>query len=332
MFEVDAAYRPRLPRTGNRLRPPPPDPPSDEEIVVRGLDWIEANLDRVDPRSVRRANAAGTPAESPLVEFIVVLRWLHHRKLPAAATAAVQRCLDRVAEIFQQPVVRDRLFRQTAAIQYYIWPVVLLRDCGRLTEPGEFPILQRLVSVDYASLHNTTHSAHALMERRYIFELGGLAHRLPPFARLYPRNVLGAPVDPLFITDFEAYAVTHIVFYLSDMGLRPVSGVTRTQRRQMGAAVRVLLELYLCLGNLDLIAELLVCWRALGLPDGDLAGYARACLLGARLDCGAWPGPFYDSRVVRGRSPEDRDAYLFRACYHTTLVALMAAILTGEEP
>lgn len=324
MLELNELARARLQRMLVRLSAPPAvDPPPAVQIIEEALAWLEDNVFRVDPEAQSRANAPGTPTESPLVEVTVVLRWLHHRQLTPSAAQRVERCLDRVAEIFQRPSVRDRLFRQTPALQYYVWLAVLLRDCGRLTDPREWATVQRLIDSDYANLHNPTHSAHALMERRYIFDLGGFRHSLPEFDELYPRNVLGAPIDPLFITDFEAYAVTHIVLYLSDMGLRRVTGVTAQQRREMTVAVESLLELYLSAGHLDLTAELLVCRHALELPATGLASYAYRCLLGARLSNGAWPGPFFNPRIAE-RLSDDRDAYLFRTCYHTTLVALMA--------
>ncbi|MGW4382959.1 DUF6895 family protein [Kitasatospora sp. NPDC004531] len=295
--------------------------PDGAPAVARALAWVAEALDRFDPPEPDRPTPAS--ASAPLLELCVAARWLRRAELDPGSRAAVERCLDRAAAAIARPTLRHRLFRATGFFQYYAWLIVLLLETGRLPE-DERAALQRFVDLDHADLHNPGHPPHGLMELRYVLDLGGLRHRLPGYAELYAADVLGAPVNPARVSEFEAYAVTHVVFYLSDMATRPVHTLTAGQRADAAEVVEQLLALFLAAGHCDLVAELLLCRRALGMPPSPLADHARARLLARQLPDGSFPGPHHLPAAARALPPDQYADYAFQRCYHTTLVAAMA--------
>ncbi|MFD7643985.1 DUF6895 family protein [Kitasatospora sp. NPDC059795] len=313
-----------LPRWSGAAAPAARSPQGGAPAVARALAWVAGALDRFDPPEPDRPTPA--TASAPLLELCVAARWLSHAELDPESRAAVERCLDRAALAVARPTLRHKLFRSTGFFQYYAWLLVLLLETGRLPE-DERAALQRLVDLDHADLHNPSHPAHGLMELRYILDLGGLRHRLPGYQELYAADVLGAPVNPARVSEFEAYAVTHVVFYLSDMAMRPVHTLTADRRATASGTVEQLLALFLAAGHWDLVAELLLCRRALDMPPSPLADHARDRLLAQQLPDGSFPGPHYLPAAVRALPPDQYADYAFQRCYHTTLVAAMALTL-----
>ncbi|MEU8887187.1 hypothetical protein [Streptomyces sp. NPDC048442] len=294
--------------------------PGAGDALERALGWVEGALPRFDPAADGRARPG--PPGSALLELVVVLRQLYHQDLPAPLAARVGRCLDGAAEAFLRGGFRHRMLRATPYFQYYAWLVACLLDTGRLPA-AERDALQHLVDRGHADLHNPTHPPHGVLELRYVLDLAGVTHRLPDHRTLYEADVLAAPLDPLYVTEVEAYAVTHVVYYLSDMGLIPLHSLDEAQHADCVHAVDTLLDLYLCFGNWDLIAELLLCRPTLGAEHTPRDQYALECLLLAQHADGSMPGPHFDPRMHEALPAERRADYAFARSYHTTLVVAM---------
>jgi hypothetical protein len=187
-------------------------------------------------------------------------------------------------------------------------------------------VIQWLIDNEHGDLHNPSRAPNARLELRYVLDLGGFRHRLPAVGELYRRTILDSPLDIIYLSDLEAYAITHIVFYLTDFGGRPAS-LTDEQMERAKETVEQLTALYLADGNWDLTAELLSCRRMLDLPPSDLTAFGWRCLAEAQASSGMIPGPHYGPGVAESMPDAVRKGiYEFRSSYHTTLVTMLAAV------
>jgi hypothetical protein len=167
---------------------------------------------------------------------------------------------------------------------------------------------------------------HRLLELRWLLDSADLAHRLPSYGVLCRASNLGRQVNPIYLSDYDIYSITHTLFYLTDFGRLPETQLSSVRRRRACEIVGKLLAMQIYRGNWDLVGELLLshhCLRA----TSDFYASGWQALLAAQWPDGAVPGPNYRSQATEGMNDTDRQSYVFKHCYHTTLVAALVGAL-----
>jgi len=132
--------------------------------------------------------------------------------------------------------------------------------------------------------------------------------------------------SPDAYTKAEAYVITHVLFYASDLGQRAPLGLTVRDIERLDKAVNQLLGMYISARNWDLTAELISsshCLRRSSL----FVSFAWDCIRGSQHSDGAVPGPRYQQ--VKEIEHSVHDAPIVEACYHTTLVCAIAALISS---
>ncbi|MBF0688568.1 MAG: hypothetical protein IR158_12495 [Cellulomonas sp.] len=135
---------------------------------------------------------------------------------------------------------------------------------------------------------------------------------------------LGHQPEPWVVDDDAGYSVTHTVFYVTGFGRRPEEMPTH-MAEYVRAWLPVWVRVFELRRNLDLVAELLLAGRCLGIDVPGMTSLHRAQDLEGMV-----PGP-----VRPGQSTASTPAGRFAQSYHTTLVSLMAAaagIRDGSGP
>lgn len=127
----------------------------------------------------------------------------------------------------------------------------------------------------------------------------------------------------------DIYSLTHAIFYLTDLGFKPLSDTldsittSRLKRDLIGLTAIMLRN-----DNCDVLGELILCWIFCGVrPRNREQDLFRICvdrLIAATTDDGCVP---FNSR--------SRERYLagdsqFKEVYHTTLVVTIVFALVGE--
>ncbi|MGW1952900.1 DUF6895 family protein [Streptomyces sp. NPDC001920] len=154
-------------------------------------------------------------------------------------------------------------------------------------------------------------------------------HRPEQAERVLRQTWLGALPEPWTFERSSGYALTHVVFHLTDWGRLP-AGVPADLDAYLSHWLPPWLDTCLDAGMWDLSCELLVVAASLPTPPDPAALQAAwARIARAQLDSGALPEQRPDSDAEGGREPG------FRHCYHSTLMAGFAAAqtvkcLTGE--
>lgn len=297
-----------------------PGPPVDGDLVTGAIDWLTANVAWLDPARWEQFLARRPFPASTVLEVLTLCRSLRRGPRAHQATTLIESSADIAERVVTNPTFLSGLYRADTLFTYHIWLLTLLDVLGRpRSELRE--VVQRLLDAGCGAVASPGRPAHALVELRYVLELGGYRNPLPELPELIGHNMLTTGVNPLYLTDNECYAVTHLLFYLTDFADHP-GGVDLPGIAEL---VTTLLGVYLAKDDFDLSAELLLCALALGQREHDLVTHGWQRLNKARRPDGAVPGPLHDPAVLARLSGAKAAAYLFGTCYHTTVVAALAA-------
>jgi hypothetical protein len=144
----------------------------------------------------------------------------------------------------------------------------------------------------------------------------------PPDPSAFARGVRAAlallDMPPPLWTAKDVYALTHVVFYLCEDGARdPHEILSPAEAARVAWLVRTFARIAFADRSLDLLAELLMCARFLGVEDTGLT------VAGAELA--------QASRTADGGVPGDPSYGPFFGTYHSTLVWAFASVVLGER-
>jgi hypothetical protein len=294
-------------------------PPPTNLIADRALDWIEANLDCFEP-----LHGSAKPDEvrqKAVVELALLCMYLRRRPR-YANDHRVARSLEFLLRLSRTPFFSEALFRVPTLFVPHLLLAVALHNCGYDTLGSRWPAIQKLV--DASNVTWTERPSHRTLELRLLLDLGGFSYRLPSMADLHGSSILATPLNVIYATDGDAYAITHALFYLSDFGHQPIAFPSNADEERSLLVVEELLGMYLHCGNWDLVGELLLSCYCLRRTTFDLYTLGWQALLNEQWADGSMPGPHLDRRQADGLEGAKRRSYLFEQSYHTTLVAALA--------
>ncbi|MFC7987235.1 DUF6895 family protein [Streptomyces sp. NPDC057336] len=316
-------------------RDPAPDADAAPERVLAGaLRWIDGNLEWFRPRRWEEHLPPRPFRPGPLLELLGLLRVLDREGVLPRNAALPRRALDLAAETAADPGFEGSLRRGDAYFPYHLNLVTLLEHLGR-PQPALRARCEALLAAGAGGHHRPYKPVLNRLELRYFLDRGGVTAppSLPTVEALLRQSVAALDPDVLQLTESETYALTHAVFYATDFGRHRLDLGTR-RRTRLRETVRVLLGVHLARGSLDLLAELLLCTRALAegpkTSPAERAGWhllARA----ARPD-GAVPSPVHRPEALATLTGDKAAAYLFGTCYHTTTAAALAAATLRHRP
>lgn len=165
-----------------------------------------------------------------------------------------------------------------------------------------------------------------MMDLKYSLERAGIESNLPSYKSLYNQTVAGKRASIPYMSTMDIYSVTHTIFYLTDMGNRPIEQILTTKEKlYLQKLVLQLLSVSLRQKNLDTAGELIMCCRFLDISKEnesnrllfqtfwDLLKYSQ-------MAEGSIPSPTYQPN--NEEYSESENEYIFKHCYHSTLVII----------
>lgn len=291
-------------------------------LITHAVDWLHHHAGEVlGGGTLIDYQHPAPPTQTPMLEIPLLCRALRAPDVSAQLSPGTRQQRDnliiRVAG--PDPGDRQRLADQ-ATYPYQLVRIGLLAGCGiDIDEPETH---QALITLGHGGITSQTRPPSAVLELRWAQRLVGCAGADGDSdADLYRRDVLAHDLDLARTTDYDAYIATHLIFYLTDVGRSPWPAELGGERGRAAAWIGHLLALHLCRSHWDLVAELLLCWRALGLGDTPLTGYAWEELENSQDPTGVIPGPWWRDAES---APE--------TSYHTTLVAALSASVWLTAP
>jgi hypothetical protein len=171
---------------------------------------------------------------------------------------------------------------------------------------------------------------HRVLDREYFLWKSGLLSYEPDWLKLYATTALAVAPDALHVDNDTAYAFTHTLFYLSDLGRRPLP-FDEAEAERVTRILDCLMVHYWRLQHWDLLGELLANRVSMPAQESRLATAASAALLNAWRPEGCILGEGLEIKGLDKAPPAERAATIFRACYHTTLVGVIYCISALES-
>jgi hypothetical protein len=205
-----------------------------------------------------------------------------------------------------------------------------LRMALALEACGEDPELYRpcvLRTMPLSLRDGTQWQERNAIEVKYYLEILGINNDMPDFLYLFRRSRIRTKPDVTSLRRWDVYEMAHTIFCVSDFGRRDPRVALGGYFLDTCGYCDVLLRHLTDREDWDLVAELLICCSSLGhRPDPQIIDAAWQGLTAAEARCtAAWRSSDESAASMRR---EDE----FAECFHTAVVALIAAILESECP
>jgi hypothetical protein len=256
-------------------------------LIDGALDWLVENLDLFDP--FKDNHTFDQYYAKPLLELsMTCMLYSRHKNLnqdPRIGQIALF-----ISRVWDRPEYWQRLTRFPEMLLLYGMTSIALRRCGFGNHC--YPeLMQRVLKQGYASAVEVV--PYRALDFRYMLDCGGCEHTFASYSDIYKNTLLSKTPSVAYLTDEDAYAITHTLFYISDFGARPPDVIPPEQLPAVQRLTTSLLGVYLRSCNWDLVAEILVSCRCLNWRPNCLFEAAWSGLLGAQLANGAVPGPYF---------------------------------------
>jgi hypothetical protein len=288
------------------------------ELVDCAFGWLAANLEHFDPLvEGGKPDALRNKALAELAFLCAVVQ-----RAQPAAFPQVQGLVAFVSGVWSRAAYRDLIVRNPESLQLYALVYDSLSRCG-VDVSDAAPVIESVIDAGYATSIEAV--PFRLMDMRNVLDGGGFRHPLPPQSELFRHTLLASRPSLVYVTNADIYCLTHAIFYVTNFGFQLPTFLSPKEIEDYRATCDRLLGLAVRLRDWDLTSELLICAHCLGGEPTVIEDAAWPALAAAPLADGSVPAPGYDPDGAEARrSPE---IYAFEHNYHTTLVAVLAAIL-----
>lgn len=231
-----------------------------------------------------------------------------------------------IAKVRQRNVFFD-VRRRSCLFPLRVVAYSTLRSFGHDAE-GVAQSLQRVL--DRGFVDRRERSAWEKFDLKYYFDDVGLRHALPDAPALTSQSSLPRLPALPYATRFDLYALTHLIFDITDFGRR---GVGRAADWSNAAGDYSAAALAMCLStqDWDLTAELVAARVCAGWGWGRIDDAAVLALSESQHPTGFIPGTEWMTGRLAENAGGKLDADLFFDVYHPTLVCLiMIAAATAD--
>jgi hypothetical protein len=221
----------------------------------------------------------------------------------------------------------DRILRAPELLLPYTMIYASLRECG--VEPTHFKeTLKKMLGQGYCIAREM--QPFRRMDLFYVLGKSNLTNsRSRSLESLYRETVLYKIPSVLFLELSDVYAITHIIFYLSDFGFKKITTMSHKDKQLIHWSLANLIGIYLHKRNWDILSELLLSCHCLHWYPYPIYKCAWECLLNSQRSDGSIPGPCYYSEMSQRMGPEEAKNYFINN-YHSTLIAAIACFLTNR--
>jgi hypothetical protein len=183
-------------------------------------------------------------------------------------------------------------------------------------------------SFDSGLAHASERMPHRLLEARWVAGLLDL-HWDRDLQSILVGSILGGCPSPIHMSEADAYAFTHVIMFVTDFGaqpemIEPTDGVLNL--------LNECTEWHLLTGNLDILAELLLCYEMLDWPRTASAEIGWKYLREIWRTLGFLPSPsFVPAEFSALENRVEASAYSLLHTYHTMLVAGMLCAVRSSR-
>ncbi|RYC37484.1 hypothetical protein CTN06_21565 [Pectobacterium zantedeschiae] len=176
------------------------------------------------------------------------------------------------------------------------------------------------IVMDRGFMDRIERSAWQKTDLKYYIDSLGLSHSFPSDVDLLRQSSLLLPPSIFYSTRMDLYGITHLIFHLSDFGLKKILPLTSVEMNTVKEYVTLAMQLCLFEQDYDLTAELII--SSLYLQETNLTEQRAAIgrLVAAQHHDGFMPDK---SWLIQQETHSDEVFNEFLAVYHPTLVSLI---------
>lgn len=295
----------------------------------RALNWLDQYRELFDPLAVESDDPSEEIYLTKALGELGLLCMLYCRHAQGEVEPRIQRFLQLIASVWQQPQYQERISRRPEFFQIYTMIYIVLQQCNVINEESK-QFIQQVIDQKYVIAAETT--PMRLLDRRHMLDCGKFQHSMPPYEEIYRYTLLAQTPELVYFTDTDVYAVTHTLFYLTDFGRTSSPVLQGEHLTRLQWIIEILLGLYLRHKNWDLVGELLLDCYCLHWYPAVVFDLAWETIGNNQLAEGAIPGPRY-SQEQQEKLEDDtaRKHYSFEENYHTTIVNAITGFLTYQD-
>ncbi|GLV59272.1 hypothetical protein KDH_60990 [Dictyobacter sp. S3.2.2.5] len=294
----------------------------------QALDWLDTHRDLFDPLTEASDNPSSEIYLTKALGELGLLCMLYYRCKEGDVDPRIQRFLQLIASVWEQPQYKERIVRRPDYFQIYTMIYIILQQCNVIAEDYK-AMIQRVIDQGYVTATETT--PMRLLDRRHMLDCGRFQYSLPSYEEIYHQTLLAHNPELVYVTDTDVYAITHTLFYLTDFGRAPCAILQGKHLATVQWTIETLLGIYLRNQNWDLAGELLLdCYCLHWYPD-PLCQLALGAIRKHQLPEGSIPGPRYSQEQREKLDETDSIHYCFEENYHTTIVNALASFLIYQD-
>jgi hypothetical protein len=288
------------------------------QVGSRAFDWIEQNLAQLNP--FEEGRELDEFHQTSLGELALLCHLLLRGDAPR--DPRIERCIDFLYSLYSRPAYHESVFRLPQAFVGHLLIWLVLRARG-IEERVKREALQSLI--DRVSGIVLSYDPYRVLELSYLLRIAGFDHPLPPDDEVFRHTLLGKRADILDYCDL--YNITHTIFYISDFGLTLPAFLGEGPRHFLRRLLQRGLSVSIAGMNWDLVGEMILTFRCLGLKDEPAIGVGWENLCAMQQADGMIGESFNSFKLAReNQYPNDQDDH-FKRSYHRTLVAAMAGLV-----
>jgi hypothetical protein len=277
----------------------------------RAWKWLACNLERFLPSDPSNPESMKQISELALL-YAQLTQWLKTEQ--KTAVIEVEAVGTFLLDFFSRMDIIQFSRKRPSHYSAYIIPYLALRASGKYIAGYE----DALIHLHRAGYPEACEKPpYRAMELQYARWKAGLSQQRPDWKANYHITTLGLCRNPTYLLKWEVYSITHTLFYLTDFS-GPAPQMPPNESKRVGDLVEVLLVHYWRKIDWDIVGELLLNLVALNRDDKPLFALCASAFLTAWHNDGTMPGPTFIART-----DEANEDYIFKHCYHTTLVGLL---------
>ncbi|PEC07534.1 hypothetical protein COM38_26925 [Bacillus toyonensis] len=274
----------------------------------RGLTWMSENLSYFLPEDL------GDPDNLKEISELALMYGLVYDWADPLLLSKLKPIGEFLSDYLENPLVLQYALKLPAHSNIYFSAYLSMRAVGCKLKQYEDAI-NRMRCRGFPQVLEMT--PYRKMEDQYMCWRSGIGKEArPDWASTYCLTTLGKWSNPVYLTRPGVYSITHTLFYLTDF-CGPCNNIPSTERKRVLQILESQLIHYYRKMDWDLTGELLINLVALDRSHTPLFINTLIALMEAWRPDGTLPSP----RFVPSNSLDE--VYVFRNCYHTTLVGIL---------
>lgn len=294
-------------------------------VVAKALRWLNSQLHHFNPFVC--PDGASQARQTALAELALLGFELQQQE---NLNAELRIFLHRIQQVLQAAYQRPELHRfiYTGPPQAFTGHLLMWLALPRQLAETILPLAELQKVFETRSVAHAPRPKVRLLELRYFADYAGLAHELPTPRELFESLRDLGQCDPKHLNVPAIYDLTHLVFYLTHFGRRPDAVLQLEEREHLAKTLQALQRPLIQVEHWDLVAELALSQRCLGLPEEMLmTDSAWRALAAAQDPDGTYGAQFLEQLLIeQGMTPEAAAQWAFLRCYHPCLVTVMAGL------